>query len=104
MMNERAEQHYKFVSPRLLCVMKKVGIRRLFISAGYTPIGSGRSEVKYAFWGTLNYILGTYDHGEKFGLLGDMNGWVTVRRKGTYTMLGHSEDPITNYNWCRLVL
>ncbi|MFA0954723.1 endonuclease/exonuclease/phosphatase family protein, partial [Klebsiella pneumoniae] len=102
----RVKQHmrdYRLVSSRLLWVRLKVGISRVLIVSCYAPGEGENDRVKDAFWDELSDILRGYEANERVIVLGDLNGWVGVRRDGLDDVLGKFGDPRVNDNGTRVI-
>ena len=94
---------YELVSPRLLWARMKVGIIRVVIVACYAPVDGESAAVKDEFWGQLNDVLNGCEQGERVIVLGDLNGWVGVKRSGVEDVVGRFGDPRVNDNGERIV-
>lgn len=102
----KAKKHvrkYELVSPRLLWVRMKVGVIRVVIVSCYAPVDAESDEVKDEFWGQLDRVLRACDSGERVIVLGDLNGWVGVKRAGVEDVIGRFGDPKVNETGERII-
>jgi Reverse transcriptase (RNA-dependent DNA polymerase)/Endonuclease-reverse transcriptase len=100
---KRMMRTFEMVSPRLMWVRMKVGILRVVIVACYAPVNGVSEEELNEFWGQLNDVLNACDKNERVIVLGDLNGWVGLKRNGVEDVVGSYGDPRVNENGERIV-
>ncbi|XP_048481496.1 uncharacterized protein LOC125489526 [Plutella xylostella] len=89
---------YECVSPRLLWMRLKVGLRKLFVLGVYAPDMSKNISIREEFWESVRETLMICEDNEYVIMLGDFNGRVGVKRTGYESVLGTFGDVSVNEN------
>jgi hypothetical protein len=96
-------RQYELVSPRLLWVRMKIGVLRVMLIGGYAPVDGEEDAKKDQFWESVRKVIEGCDEGERVILMGDLNGWVGIKRVGAERAVGPWGDPRVNDNGRRVV-
>ncbi|CAK1588972.1 unnamed protein product, partial [Parnassius mnemosyne] len=91
-------KEYECVSPRLLWIRMKVGLKKLFVLGVYAPDMSKPTYIREQFWDMVRLVLMKCKENENIIMLGDFNGRVGVKRSGYERILGTFGDERINEN------
>ncbi|CAG4976084.1 unnamed protein product [Parnassius apollo] len=91
-------KEYECVSPRLLWIRMKVGLKKLFLLGVYAPDMSKPTYIREQFWDMVRMVLTKCKENENIIMLGDFNGRVGVKRSGYERILGTFGDESINEN------
>ncbi|CAK1604149.1 unnamed protein product, partial [Parnassius mnemosyne] len=90
-------KEYECVSPRLLWIRMKVGLKKLFVLGIYAPDMSKPTYIREQFWELVRMVLMKCKVNENIVILGDLRR-VGVRRLGYERILGTFGDESINEN------
>jgi hypothetical protein len=82
--SEKGKRHvrkYELVSSRILLVRMKIGILSVCSRHVMRQWMVLDDDTKQKFWNQMNDILNACDAGERVIVLGELNGWVGVKKE-----------------------
>ncbi|CAK1594622.1 unnamed protein product, partial [Parnassius mnemosyne] len=91
-------KEYECVSPRLLWMRMKVGLKKLFVLGVYAPDMSKPTYIREQFWDMVRLVLMKCKENENIIMLGDFNVRVGAKRSGYERILGTFGDERINEN------